>query len=187
MRYCTKCGTELPEEAKFCPKCGTAVAVAVEETAPISAQPVPSAASSAPGLKMAYWGERFVAWLIDVIIVGIAAWILGFFILFPFDFTFLPDWLNWIPFFSLNLNGVLLFLYWLFMESVYGQSFGKMVMRIKVTRLDGSPASVTQAAVESIGKAFFLILDVLIGWLLYPRCRQRIFNFLSQTIVVKVT
>jgi len=25
MRYCTKCGEELPEDAKFCPKCGTAV------------------------------------------------------------------------------------------------------------------------------------------------------------------
>ncbi len=31
MPYCSKCGTELSEDAKFCPSCGTAVGPAVAE------------------------------------------------------------------------------------------------------------------------------------------------------------
>jgi uncharacterized RDD family membrane protein YckC len=62
-----------------------------------------------------------------------------------------------------------------------------MVMRIKVTRLDGSPVGMGNAALESIGKAFVLPLDLLLGWILYPRRRQRIFNYISNTIVIKIT
>jgi hypothetical protein len=36
-----------------------------------------------------------------------------------------------------------------------------------------------QAAVESVGKAFLLPLDCLLGWIL------RIFNYLSETIVIR--
>jgi uncharacterized RDD family membrane protein YckC len=59
-------------------------------------------------------------------------------------------------------------------------------MRLKVTRLDGKPASVAQAAVESVGKAFLLPLDLLLGWALWPRRRQRVFNYLSETIVIRL-
>ena len=75
----------------------------------------------------------------------------------------------------------------MFMDGLYGQSFGKMVMRIKVTRLDGSQINMVTAALESLGKAFLLPLDCLLGWLLYPKRQLRIFNYLSQTIVVKIT
>lgn len=187
MLYCKNCGNELPEEARFCPKCGTAVAI--EETAPTFAPPVAPAAPE--GLKLAFWWERFVAWLIDVVLVGIVTSILGLFSLLgglSNNFTLVPGWSGWLTFFfSFNLNGVILFLYWMLMEGMYGQSLGKMMMRIKVTRLDGSPVGVTHAVVESVGKAFFLPLDLLLGWLMYTRRRQRIFNYLSGTIVIKVT
>ena len=73
------------------------------------------------------------------------------------------------------------------MDGAYGQSFGKMVMRLKVTRLDGSKIGMGAAALESIGKAFLLPLDVLLGWILYPKRRQRLFSYISETIVVKET
>jgi len=185
--YCKNCGNELPEEARFCPKCGTAVAI--EEASSSSAPPLESTTPVAPcEPKFAFWLERFVAWLIDAAIIGVATSIVGLFFALPFPFnsSIVPGWPDWLPFFiSFNLNSIVLFLYWMFMESVYGQSIGKMVMRIRVTRLDGSPIAVSHAALESIGKAFFLPLDVLIGWLLYPKCHQRIFNYISQTIVIK--
>jgi uncharacterized RDD family membrane protein YckC len=62
-----------------------------------------------------------------------------------------------------------------------------MIMRLKITRLDGSEIGMGNAAVESLGKAFLLPLDCILGWLLYPRRKQRIFNYLSQTIVIKIT
>jgi uncharacterized RDD family membrane protein YckC len=190
MPYCKKCGTELPEGAKYCPVCGTPVAAEAVPAAPVTqATPEPQVAS---GVKLAFWGERFVAWLIDAVIVtvvmGIISVIIGLLSFFSgFSFTAFFDILSWAP--IVSLNGVVIFFYWMFMESANGQSIGKMAMGIKVTRVDGSPINMGQAAVESIGKAFFpiLVLDCLIGWLAYPKNRQRLFNYLSQTVVVKVT
>jgi uncharacterized RDD family membrane protein YckC len=190
MPYCRKCGNELPEETKYCPVCGTPVSA--EE---VPAAPVMSTVSAAPetsGLQLAFWWERFVAWLIDVIIVDVVLSIflsiigfIGFLGGLPFNAVF--DIARWGPLFG--FNGIVIFFYWMFMEVANGQSIGKMVMRIKVTRTNGSPISMGQAAVESLGKAFFplLVLDCVLGWILYPKRRQRLFNYLSQTIVVKVT
>jgi uncharacterized RDD family membrane protein YckC len=149
------------------------------------AAPVTPSEPVAAGLKLAFWSERFIAWLIDVLIVGAVVFILGLFSLLAG--VAVPGWPGWLPFFNLNLGGVLYFLYWLFMDGAYGQSFGKMIMRLKITRLDGGQIGMGAAAVESVGKAFLLPLDALIGWILYPRRRQRLFNYLSETIVVKET
>jgi uncharacterized RDD family membrane protein YckC len=72
------------------------------------------------------------------------------------------------------------------MEGAYGQSLGKMIIRIKVVRLDGERMNMPQAALESVGKAFLLPLDCLLGWILYPSKKQRIFNYISETIVTRV-
>ncbi|MFL6379379.1 MAG: RDD family protein, partial [Nitrososphaeraceae archaeon] len=42
------------------------------------------------------------------------------------------------------------------------------------------------AAIESFGKAFLLPLDVLLGWIFTNYKRQRIFNSISDSIVVKL-
>jgi uncharacterized RDD family membrane protein YckC len=96
-----------------------------------------------------------------------------------------PSFPTWVPFVDFGLSNVVQFLYWMLMEGAYGQSLGKMLMRIKVARLDGSPINMGQAALQSLGKAFLLPLDCLLGWILYPRRRQRLFNYLSETVVVK--
>lgn len=167
MPNCRKCGSELPEGAAYCPRCGTPVE--------IEAKP-----------KLAQWGERFVAWLIDIVILGaflaVTRWSLG-----PawLGFAWAPDFLGWIPFVDFGLSNVIHFLYWMFMEGFYGQSFGKMVLRLELTRLNGEPANMVQAAIESVGKAFLLPIDCIVGWILYTRRRQRLFNYISGTIVVK--
>jgi uncharacterized RDD family membrane protein YckC len=183
MHYCRKCGTELPEEAKYCPVCGTPVSTEEAPAAPTmpTAPATPTAPTVATGLELAYWGERFVAWIIDVAIIIVIETILGFFV----SLSWWSGWPFWIPFF--NFNGILFFLYWMFMDGSYGQSFGKMVMRLKVTRLDGGKIGIGAAALETVGKAFLLPLDVLLGWIFYPKRRQRLFNYISETIVVKET
>lgn len=181
MSYCKKCGNALPEGAMFCPVCGTAVAeeqASAMPSAPAGTVPVE------PRFELAFWWERIVAWFIDVAIIWVILFFLGLVSWFTFQPT-LAGWPAWIPFF--NVSSIAYFLYWMLMEGAHGQSFGKMIMRIKVTQLDGSQVNMANAAVESVGKAFFLPLDLLIGWLLYPRRRQRIFNYLSNTIVIKVT
>jgi uncharacterized RDD family membrane protein YckC len=178
MPYCRNCGAEIPPEAIYCPKCGT----------PVSATRYEQSTSPRRRPALATWGERFVAWLIDVIIIGVIGLFLGLFSWFAAgQLTWWSAWPNWIPFFNFNPNGVILFLYWMLMEGFYGQSFGKMVMRIKVTRLQGEKINMSQAALESVGKAFLLPIDVLVGWILYPLRRQRLFSRLSETIVIKET
>lgn len=181
MPYCKKCGNELPETANYCPICGTSTST--EEVPATSYVSGASPESDVSAVKLAYWGERFVAWLLDAIIIGVVVGILGLFSLIA-GLTW-SVWPSWLPFFNFNLGGVIYFLYWTLMDGLYGQSIGKMIMRLKVTKLDGHQIGIGTAALESFGKAFLLPLDCLLGWLLYPKKRQRIFNYISETIVVK--
>lgn len=167
MPQCKKCGAEISTDASYCPKCGTAVAPSVEP-------------------RLAYWGERFVAWLIDIVILGAAIGIIRFFVWATWPgYAWTSGLPGWIPFVDFGTSNLVYFLYWILMESIYNQSVGKMIMRIKVSRLDGKPPNAGQVAIESVGKAFLLPIDLILGWILYPRKRQRIFNYLSGTIVTK--
>jgi len=170
MPYCKNCGAQIAEDAAFCQNCGASVK-----------------GPSRPTYITAGWGERFIAWLIDMIVLGIFLAPITFFYTFfglpRLSFPFWPFTLSWIPFVEFGLSNIVYFLYWTFMEGTYGQSIGKMAMRLKVTRLNGQPIDVGTAAIESFGKAFLLPIDCFVGWLLYSN--QRLFNFISETIVVK--
>ncbi len=168
MPYCKSCGNEVSEGAAYCPKCGT---------------PVESVAR----LELATWGERFVAWLVDVVILWIVITPIRLLLLAGWpSFTWAVGLPTWIPFVDFGLSNVIHFLYWTIMEGAYGQSFGKMIMKIRVTQLDGKPTDMARAAIESIGKAYLLPLDCILGWLLHPAKRQRIFNYLSGTVVARL-
>ncbi len=181
LPYCVKCGNELSADEKFCPKCGTPVT-----GQPTATSPPEIAAPAAPNLKLAFWGERFVAWLIDVVIIGIVVAFLGLFTFFASgSFTWWSNWPNWVPFFNFNLGGVLYFVYWFLMDGLYGKSLGKMIMRLRIVQLNGGRINMGQSAIESVGKAFLLPIDVIVGWILYSRSRQRLFSNLSRTIVIR--
>ncbi len=167
MPHCTSCGAKLPEGATYCPKCGKSIETVAQQI-------------------LAGWGTRFIAWLIDIIILGI---ILGSIKLVAWtawpSFAWAPDFVRWVPFVDFGMDNVVYFLYWMLMEGVYGQSIGKMLLGTKVTQLNGNPPNIFQTAIQSIGKAFLLPIDCIIGWILYPKKRQRLFNYLSETIIVK--
>ena len=134
---------------------------------------------------LASWGERLIAWLIDMIILGV---LLAWFVL-P-GFYWIPKaWggmvPRWIPFVDLGFRNVVYFLYWTLLEGMYGQSVGKMAMKIKVTNRDGGPIDTGRAAIQSIGKAFLLPIDCILGWIMYPVNQQRLFNHIAETVVVK--
>jgi hypothetical protein len=58
-------------------------------------------------------------------------------------------------------------------------------MDLKVTGLSGEPIGYGSSAVQSFGKAFLLVPDCLIGWIVMGKSRQRLFNRLSGTIVIQ--
>lgn len=137
-------------------------------------------------LYLAKWSTRFWAWLIDVILVILFLNIVHG-ILEPFwTLHFIWDFKHW-GIFDLGLETLVFFLYWTIFESYKGQSIGKMVMNIRVVCRDGSKIQWPTAAIESLGKAFIVILflDCLIGWLAMPQTKLRVFNRISNTIVIK--
>lgn len=69
-------------------------------------------------------------------------------------------------------------------ESV-GRSIGKTIKKMKVRRLDGQPIDIVHAAMESIGKVFLPLTDCIIGWLIYPNNDQRLFRYISETLMVR--
>jgi len=192
MVYCKKCGAELREGAAFCQVCGTPIEA--PKAKPEEAKPETPVSGQAPKMPsrsyidLAGWGDRIIAYIIDIVIVGVVAGVINTLILLPSYF-----WagmmgypaLRWVPWMDLGPNNLFYFIYFLVMDLSFGQSVGKMVMRIRVTNLDGGQINLGQAAIEAFGKAFLLPLDVIIGWLFLGEKSQRLFTFLAQTVVVK--
>lgn len=137
-------------------------------------------------LYLAKWLTRFWAWLIDIILIllflNIVRGVVEPFWVLPF----LLDYSHW-DLFSIGFQTVFFFLYWTISEGIKGQSIGKMVMNIRVVNRDGTRAHWGAVAVESVGKAFLpvLVLDCLIGWLGMSGSKLRVFNRISNTIVIK--
>ena len=57
-------------------------------------------------------------------------------------------------------------------------------MNLKVVNRDGTKIHYKTAAIESFGKAFLLPLDCLIGWIAMPNSKLRVFNRISNTLVI---
>jgi len=154
--YCKKCGSEVAEDAEYCPSCGAGINV--------------------NELILAGYGERFLAFIIDCMIIGFLVGIVAW------------PW-NWgahhVGLLDIGLDSVALFLYWTYTEGTTGQSIGKKIMKIKVTDLEGEPIDVSKSMYQALGKAFLMPLDVIVGLMMYQDKEQRLFNYLSETIVVR--
>jgi uncharacterized RDD family membrane protein YckC len=131
-------------------------------------------------LYLADWGNRFFAWLIDVIIVGVFTRIIFW---YPYFST--GPWFNQWGF-DFGVSSLITFIYWTFFEGSKGQSIGKMIFNIKITGEKGEKIDYTKAAIESFGKAFLLPVDVIIGLIARPKDKLRAFNILSHTVVIKL-
>jgi uncharacterized RDD family membrane protein YckC len=154
MSYCEKCGAEIEKDATYCPKCGAPV---------LGAEGV---------VELATWTQRFIALVIDGIILGIIL-----------SFLNLPGYR--VSGISFGANNVLQFLYFMFMDHYYGRSIGKKVMNLRITKEGGAPLMLLDAAIESFGKVFLLPIDFLVGYFMYKEKNQRLFNYLSDTVVVR--
>lgn len=149
---------------------------------------------------LARWSDRFFAWLIDFIIVNIAVWVILGATMAPFMFYGLGPMMQdpgrfdgpgrWFD----NATGPLsyittslfFFAYWTFFEFTKGQSIGKMALKIKTVNVSGKKPELKEVMIESFGKSFLLVIDVILGWIFTNEKRQRIFNRASSTIVVKI-
>lgn len=197
---CTQCGTPAAPGAKFCGSCGAPVATVsqpMQSTAPAQpaayTAPVAQAHYAPPGAQEQYQGVaiRFVAILIDGIILGIIGWILMA-LLVPTAFTYDPS----TGVFSISsgyyavilLSLVIYFLYYTLLEGHGGQTVGKMAVKIRVVReADSSPIGYGEAAIRTILRIIDGIFAYLIGAILIWSSdkKQRLGDRVAHTIVVR--
>jgi len=142
-------------------------------------------------IKLARWTERFIAWLIDFVIVSIGVAVLFAVLSIPFWINYsteeeVEERFNGLQPFHYLISSLVFFLYWTYFESTTGQSIGKRVMNLKTTNLNGTVAERKRVALAAFGKAFLLPFDVILGWIFTNDKRQRIFNRASNTIVIKI-
>ena len=138
-------------------------------------------------LILASWRDRFFAWLIDFIIVTIGIEILFYAATFPLWFDSNPDrWYRGGLSVGFVVRSLIFLAYWTYFESTSGQSLGKRIFHLKTVGITGQTVNIKDALLESFGKSFLLPIDLILGWIFTNDKRQRIFNRVSNTIVVKL-
>jgi uncharacterized RDD family membrane protein YckC len=81
---------------------------------------------------------------------------------------------------------LLFFVYWIILEYKGGQSIGKKILHLKVANIDGKPPQLLGVIISSFGKAFLLPIDMILGLIFTNQKRQRIFNKIGDTVVIKI-
>ena len=129
-------------------------------------------------------GPRFVAQIVDGVILLILYFVLGaaMFGSFTFDVLGLS---------ALSFMGVfmlLFFLYFIVLEGAMGSTVGKRITKIRVVREDGSPCGFGPAVVRNVLR----VIDILpflyiVGLILVSRSekKQRLGDRLAKTVVIK--
>jgi uncharacterized RDD family membrane protein YckC len=192
---CAQCGTPAAPDGKFCESCGAPLAAASQPAeGPTIAEPAPTYA--AQGAEMQYQGVgiRFVALLIDAIILWIVSSILTF--LFggsgvAYDASTGAVTIGAAYYAMAGLTLVIVLLYFTLLLGLYGQSVGMMLVKIKVVKeVDSSKISYGDAFVRTI----LLLIDgipyivpYLLGAILIWTSdkKQRLGDRVAHTVVVK--
>jgi uncharacterized RDD family membrane protein YckC len=194
--HCAQCGTLVSPGVKYCESCGgplpSRAAPAEPTFAPISGYQAPR--SYVPYAKPRSQGVaiRFVAILLDTIIILILTAILSA----PFNALALINASGTI---TLSLGGAVggivslavFMLYFTLLEGHYGQTVGKMAVKIKVVReSDGTAIDYSQAAVRTILRFLDeipVVIPYLLGAILIwsSEEKQRLGDRVAHSVVVK--
>ncbi|MFZ3216665.1 MAG: RDD family protein [Candidatus Acidiferrales bacterium] len=208
--YCSKCGANVAEGVGFCSACGqpvvgfsvgqAAAAPAAAAGAPAYAPPAQAEWQSPAARAVAYAGFwlRFVAWIIDRIVVQLAVAILAI----PFGISvgmrqflrnrpasspedFSPMFANFQKLFLLVL--VLTWLYYALLESSPWQgTLGKKALGLEVTDMAGNRISFGRATGRYFGRyVSWIILGI--GFLMagFTAKKQALHDLMAGALVIR--
>jgi uncharacterized RDD family membrane protein YckC len=136
-------------------------------------------------IVIAKWSERFFAWLIDFCIISIISTTIISSIFGTIDYEF-GEKMIWAEMTQFIPTSIVFFVYWVILEYKKGQTIGKKILNLRVTDMFGKPPDLKGVIISSFGKAFLLPLDVGLGWVFTNEKRQRIFNKIGDTLVIKI-
>ena len=83
-------------------------------------------------------------------------------------------------------TSVMFLSYWIILEYKTGQTIGKKMFNLKVTNSQGGKPSLIGVVISSFGKSFILPIDMILGLIITNDKRQRIFNKLGDTLIIKI-
>ena len=132
---------------------------------------------------LAKWKDRFFAWIVDFIIISAISTLVIFISFQSLDHeleNFIMNDGTYVP------TSIMFFLYWIILEYKTGQTIGKKMFNLKITNSQGEKASLIGIVISSFGKSFILPIDMILGLIITNEKRQRIFNRIGNTIVIKI-
>jgi uncharacterized RDD family membrane protein YckC len=209
--YCSKCGSEISNATAFCPTCGQAVTVLVAPvpaSAAITSTPIPPAplvprSAGYGGVAYAGFWLRFVAYLIDAVISGIAFVIL----LIPlFVLTGAGAALSKIGSgedisddvaaflgigFILGFFGIVFLVSWLYYALSESSSWqatpGKKMLNLKVTDMTGQPISFGRASGRFFARIITHMIPLAIGYIIagFTEKKQAIHDMIASCLVLR--
>ena len=139
--------------------------------------------SESSKIILAKWKDRFFAWLIDFVIISLISSSTFFlsFLYLDYDFeNFITNDGMYIP------TSIMFFSYWIILEYKTGQTIGKKMFNLKITNIEGKKPNLIGVVISSFGKSFILPIDMILGLIITNEKRQRIFNKIGNTIIIKI-
>jgi uncharacterized RDD family membrane protein YckC len=200
LLYCVQCGKQIPDDALVCPYCAARVPGKAAEEKATKPATTPFSFPSKSGLDaltkdqrvQQYWGRRLLAFVIDAIVLSVAAGILASIVMLPMFFTYgfgyqFNSPYSWVGFGPFPLLwGIISVLYFAFTEFHYGHTLGKSLMGFKVTTDDGQALTMEKALIRNISKIHWglLFLDLIFGLATETDYRKKYGDRYARTIVV---
>ncbi len=138
--------------------------------------------SGTGNMRIGRWGERFLAYVIDVIIVGLAV---GVLLAGPESEQVLgaeeDALVNW------PIVSSVFFAYFVILEYFTGYTIGKRVFRLMVSDKDGARPTIKSLLISNFGKAYLMPFDAIIGMIVIKDTKQRALAKFAGVITVKVS
>ena len=204
--YCNRCGAQNSALAKFCANCGTPFDSAIQPAPPEISEITPRPQSPAwqvapptaypthiPSVQYGGFWIRFVAAVIDGILVGIVIWPVSLMIGVTIG---LAGGAVRMPGLGVHIvNGIVGFVFsscasWIYeaaMESSAKQAtLGKMALGLKVTDLEGRRISFARATGRHFAK-YLSAMILLIGYIMagFTERKQALHDMIAGTLVIR--
>ncbi len=124
--------------------------------------------------------RRVIAYVLDFFVVSALMWILSYFLFSAIGAKSIYQVYQYLPF----VVPVLIMIYFVLTEKLFGASIGKSIMHLQVKSKNGANISWIQAIVRNLTKIYWvpIIFDWLIGKFLRT---DRLFDNITRTVVVK--
>jgi uncharacterized RDD family membrane protein YckC len=199
--FCSKCGAQVPEGGAFCTNCGaqvagTGIAPLSPPAPPAYQQPTPPSTAAVPLHYAGFW-LRFVAYIIDSILLGI---VVGIFIVLPLMGSTLKALIDsggnpWDIYTEVTpqltaLRLLVLMATWLYYalleSSSWQATLGKKALGLKVTDMAGNRVTFGRAS----GRYFAKIISVVtlfLGFIMagFTERKQALHDMIAGCLVVR--